>query len=215
MNKTKIEWCNYSWNPVTGCKHNCPYCYAKLIYHRFWGGFAPAFHPERLDQPRKVKKPSRVFVCSVADLFGSWVPQTWIDQVFEATQDANQHTYIYLTKSTRIKQVSFPDNSWVGVTIDGLTRKPQVILDALLKTDTPLRFVSFEPLLSDVSYLNLDGVDWVIIGAQTGSKKVQPEPEWVNALISQCDAKGIPVFLKDNLTGFPSRREFPTAAVVN
>jgi len=97
------------------------------------------------------------------------------------------------------------------------------MLNALLASDAPVRFVSFEPLLNDVGYLNLDGVDcylnldgvdWVIIGAQTGPKSKQPNPEWFESILDQCDSSGIPVFLKDNLTGFPRRQEFPAAALV-
>jgi protein gp37 len=105
MTKTKIEWCNYTWNPVTGCLHNCPYCYAAKMVKRFAGKdysgeFKPMFHSNRLEEPKKkIKTPQNVFVCSMADLFGDWVPDEWIQQVLDACKAAPQHRYLFLTKN--------------------------------------------------------------------------------------------------------------------
>ena len=125
MNKTKIEYADYTWNPVTGCLHECEYCYARKQAKRFSSivgipngkihdlpinftykckypyGFDPTFHRYRLDEPSQVKTPSTIFVCSMADLFGEWVPDEWIQKIFEACADAPQHRYLFLTKNPK------------------------------------------------------------------------------------------------------------------
>ena len=95
MQKTKIEWCDMTWNPVTGCKLGCPYCYAAKLARRFGKSFEPEFHSERLAQPAQIKKPQNIFVCSMADLFGEWVPDEWIKAVFDACAAAPQHRYLF------------------------------------------------------------------------------------------------------------------------
>src|SRR3990167_4726541 len=118
MNKTKIEWVRHSngslgrsWNPVTGCEHGCPYCYARKQGIRFTGHFKPTFHPERLDAPMREKKPQRVFVCSMADLLGEWVPDEWIRRVLVAASEADWHTYFFLTKNPARYRL---DNGWTN-----------------------------------------------------------------------------------------------------
>jgi len=105
MNKQgegKIEWCDLTWSPMSGCKRGCSYCYASKIYRRFGRSFDPQFHPERLRQPMKIKKPSKIFVCSAADLFGDWVPSQWITDVFEVMAYCKWHTFIVLTSRQKI-----------------------------------------------------------------------------------------------------------------
>lgn len=188
MNKTKIEWCDSTWNPVTGCLNDCEYCYAKKIANRFGGwfytpgklamniaedktyiatikkyygeaketeygkiaditavspflkrngskapypfGFIPTFHRYRLDEPKKWTKPRTIFVCSMADLFGAWVPDEWIEEVFSACEKASQHTYIFLTKNPRryselakVGKLPRKDNMWYGSTLDSMKAK--------------------------------------------------------------------------------------------
>lgn len=234
MNKTKIEWCDSTWNPVTGCLHNCNYCYARRIANRFgdktdgvcdeWHdlytpfykmngrlnpypySFAPTFHRYRLDEPQKIKKPSKIFVCSMADLFGDWVPDEWIQEVFKACEKAPQHQYLFLTKNyNRYMQIinsgliTVRDNYWFGTTIT----TPQG--EVYRRGDGINTFVSIEPILErfngcrDLSLLP----DWVIIGAETGNRKgkVIPEKRWVDNIVTACKEADIPVFMKNSLKG--------------
>jgi protein gp37 len=207
MNRTSIDWAQYSWNPVTGCQHGCDYCYAKRIAERFNGpgGFAPALHEERLPEPGRIKKPSRIFVCSMADLFGDWVPQEWINQVMNAAWAAPQHQYLFLTKNPKryhdLLQGNIAPNWWLGQTV---TTKS----DALDEMVSGLHYASWhtwlsaEPLLEDVAdYIPYGRIDWLVIGAMTGpgSKNRQPDFKWTHDLTSLAVAHGVPVFHKRSM----------------
>lgn len=244
MNKTKIEWCDYTWNPVTGCYHNCEYCYARRIANRFSkdsgipnGGvhilekkqyeepepgytgnpaydpypfsFEPTFHKYRLNDPTKLKKPSKIFVSSMGDLFGEWVPDEWIESVLRACRKAPQHTYMFLTKNPwgydRL-QAYFTRKDWLGVTIDGSGTGDDNFHDYKGKRRAmdyvaPVvnRFISIEPLINPIDPKIIEGMDWVIVGAQTGPGAKKPKKEWVENIISYARAYDIPIFLKDNL----------------
>lgn len=262
MKKTKIEWCDSTWNPVTGCLHECQYCYARRMARRFsgtrtigngtgWIGehyrtgsgktykivwlkeppknargkanpypfdFMPTFHEYRLDEPKKWKKPQAIFVCSMADLFGDWVPEEMIQAVFDACNGAPQHRYLFLTKNPQrygelARKGTLPkrDNFWYGSTLDSAKAKRY---PGRLHDNT---FISIEPL---TEYMNAGlgsfGSDqWVIIGAETGNRKGKavPRKEWVENI---CDAAGMTqmaVFMKDSLVPVVGeenmRREFP------
>lgn len=222
MNRTKIEWTDFTWNPVTGCIHGCPYCYARKITQRFPKafpqGFKPTFHPERLDKPKWVRKPSRIFTVSMGDLFGSWVPYEWQEAVFRVVEETPRHTFQFLTKDplgagkALLRYFpTIPENLWVGVSVDGTatTKKTAWLPNRVYGG---VRFVSFEPLLEDVGDVNLAGIDWIIIGAQTNPTK-RPKPEWVEHLVQQARAAGVAVFLKDSIQSWwPEEiREFPEA----
>jgi protein gp37 len=198
MNKTKIDWTNYSWNPITGCLHGCWYCYAKKLFTRFHKPFTPSFYPERLKEPWQLKKPSKIFVCSVSDLFAPWTPTEWRDAVLQSIFECPvKHTFQLLTKNPeRIPPIHFPNNVWVGATI---TRQFEAhkIMD-LLEVDAKVKFVSFEPLLEDISFF-MEGIQWAIIGKLTGSRRVKLKKEWVYNLLGQLKAHNIPVFMKFNL----------------
>lgn len=234
MNKTNIEWCDYTWNPVTGCLHGCPYCYAKRFaerglgeYGRYAKGqrFTPNFHANRLEEPLRIKKPSRIFVCSMGDLFGNWVTSGWINDVLSVANECPQHTFVFLTKKpSRLKDYTFGDNCWLGTSIENQeaanTRVP-----LLLQANAPIRFLSIEPLLGPIDleavlvdcgmalfgsplrwhhkpYLETrpyPAINWVIIGAQTGPGAKPPKPEWIATLTAQCCGSGVPVFMKNNL----------------
>ncbi len=209
MNKTAIEWCDYTWNPVTGCKHGCPYCYARKIAERFKGskawprGFEPMFHADRLNDPVKMKKPQSIFVCSMADLFGAWVPTLWQTEIFDACMKSPNHTYLFLTKNP-IDIVAFDkdfpeytrqNNHWFGVSVTGNETKH--FISALQRVNVN-RFVSFEPLLNSPRALDLTGIHQVIIGAQTNPDQYIGL-EWVLDICEEADLVGAKVFMKDSI----------------
>ena len=223
MNKTKIEWCDISWNPITGCKHGCWYCYAKKLTQRFPrnfpNGFEPTFYPERLKEPWDLRKPSKIFVCSISDLFGAWIPQSWRNQVLEAIENCPvKHTFILLTKAPENIPLDyeFPENVWVGATVTSYN-DVRKIWD-LQSVKARIRFVSFEPLLGPIvapfhcEYRGIEllwGIEWIIIGKLTGSRKVKLQNSWVIDLLEEARFSRIPVFLKDNLGWSEKRREWP------
>ena len=221
-----IGWTDFTWNPVTGCLNNCPYCYARklangrlskyyLKQQNFIDSlnypFAPRLWPQRLLEPYKLKKPAKIFVCDMGELFGYWVPAKWIEKVLKVAQDNPRHSFQFLTKvPLRLKEFQFPDNCWCGTTITIDSEWPRIA--CLLDADCVLRFVSFEPLHGLIS-APLRSMDWIIIGAETGNRKgkVVPQEEWIAHIIDQADYWRVPVFMKDNLKPYwhdPLRREF-------
>jgi len=211
MNKTKIEWCDSSWNPITGCLNNCPFpCYARAFYHRFSWSFLPQFHPDRLDEPIKLKQPARIFVGSVSDLWGKGVEPCWRAEVFKVIEKCPTHTYIMLTKQPhRIENFEeIPKDVWLGVSIAG---QQDTWRADHIKEFRGIKFISLEPLLSAVDFNEawLAGINWVIIGGLTGSKRFIPPKEWVDVIIREARGMGIPVFLKDNLHYPKMIQEFP------
>jgi protein gp37 len=215
VNKTAIEWCEYTWNPVTGCLHGCPYCYARKIAERFRGskawpqGFKPMFHSTRLSDPGSRSKHQTIFVCSMADLFGDWVPDSWILSVLSTAALIPQHTYVFLTKNPS-RYLKIPGeylaqkNFWFGTSItneiDAGLRLPWLKL--LPEGNT---FISFEPLLGDPGPLDLTGIKQVIIGAQTNPDQYV-SLEWVIKICESADKVGAKVFMKDSLAGrWPDR----------
>ena len=207
LNKTGIEWCDKTWNPVTGCLHNCDYCYARKIATRFSGckswpnGFEPMFHNERLVDPSKEKKPQSIFVCSMADLFGEWVPDFWHKQIFNECVVGYNHTYLFLTKNPKryltIPATYLKGNKWFGTTITNAFDAGQRL--HWLKRLESNTFVSFEPLLGDVGNIDLTGVRQVIIGAQTNPTRT-PRFDWIMNIQKAADRAGAKVFCKDSLS---------------
>lgn len=213
MNRTKIEWTDWTWNPITGCKHGCWYCYANRLFTRFHRSFEPTFHPERLCEIRQLKKPAKIFVCSVSDLFAPWTPDEWMWEVLsEVILSDVKHSFQLLTKNPeRIpKELEFPENVWVGTTVTGENGDVRNI-DAIKRVKAN-RFVSFEPLLAKIEFGNFDchsertleGIDWVIIGKLTGAKHIKMEKSWISTIGYEAQRVGIPVFMKNNL-----QKEFP------
>lgn len=269
--KTKIDWCDASWNPVTGCLHGCEYCYARGIAERFgmlyapelgepgmegakkydstegmntmlelvkpfekYGrkqpypmGFLPTFHHYRLDIPSMWTKPRTIFVCSMADLFGEWVPDEWIRDVFNACHKAPQHRYLFLTKNPGryqklVKQgVQLPKDCWIGTSstcnADEHGKEGHTYLLSENWATLTKWFVSIEPILERFDHENIECVaamHWVIIGAESGNRKnkVVPEKSWVDEIVAECDKCRTPVFMKESLRqlmGADFRQEFP------
>jgi len=209
MNTTGIEWTDKSWNPVTGCKHECEYCYAKAISHRFKRSWEPEFHESRIRQPLKESKSKKIFVCSMADLFGEWVPKEWIERVLHICELSKQHTFQFLTKNPeRLLEFEFPRNCWIGcsATDQKMYDRAMNVLD---KINDHITFLSCEPLLEQVK-MNNSNLDWLIIGACSYPRASQPEKEWVLDMMNFADINKIPVFLKPNLKVVPAdRKEFP------
>lgn len=256
--KTKIDWADATWNPVTGCLRGCEYCYARRIAERFGSNqmpiftdypvldkpvrsvgfdgekiqpypfdFTPTFHRYKLDTPHHWKKPRTIFVCSMADLFGEWVPDEWIREVFEACEAAPQHRYIFLTKNParlckmasafRLEQwnkkhdrphpqtkefagtmpLPMHDNWWFGSTLDNANATR---FDGRFRWNT---FTNIEPLMEymNVGLGSFGGDKWVIIGAETGNRKgkVIPKREWVENILNAARITRMKVFMKESL----------------
>ena len=206
MNKTGIEWCDYTWNPIVGCSPastGCANCYAAAISRRFglpWG--EAHFMPERLSQPAKVKKPSRVFVCSMADLGHETVKPEWRGAIYSAMACAPQHTYIVLTKRPGAWLVGLPRDTWAGVSVEDGTQYERV--DELVHWHVGTTIVSVEPMLGPVTLRGLAGpISWVIAGPETGPKARRCDDAWIDALSSES-----PCFFDKRERW--TRREFPT-----
>lgn len=212
FNKTNenIDWAKWSWNPVTGCEHTCSYCYARDIANRFYKEkFQPTFRPERLTAPKNTPLPKtfehgerNVFVCSMADLFGEWVPQTWIDAVMSEVRNARDWNFLFLTKNPkRLVSIKWPDNAWVGTTVD-INARVRVAEMSFAKIEAPVKWLSCEPMLEELKFTDLSMFDWVVIGAQSKSTQepeFQPPKEWVLSLMTTAWNSGCKVYCKPNL----------------
>jgi len=216
LNKTTFKWTDYTWNPITGCLHGCEYCYARkkatnpFFSKGFPYGFKPTFYPDRLGQPLKLKKPSKIFTVDMGDMFGDWVPAQWILDILAVMEKCPQHTFQILTKNPkRLQGFTYPENVWLGITVDEQKRTAGIV--DLLKANSTIHFVSFEPLLEKID-CELHGLDWIIIGART-KPLLQPQKEWVESILRQARELGIAVFLKNNLQWLVKIQEFPKTKI--
>lgn len=205
MNKTKIETFDYTWNPVTGCLNACPYCYAQAIHDRFHGGdFKPKFHEERLKEPFKKNNlyRSNIFVCSMADLFGEWVPKEWILKVMDVVSKDRYNDYFFLTKNPKRYGDFFKySNCYFGFSASDQKTYNQRSSESI-ESCVEIDFISFEPIQGKIDiYDSGYNFKWAIIGQETGGRKeaIKVKAEWVMNLIDQCSSEGIKVWLKENI----------------
>ncbi len=208
--RTTIEWADYTWNPATGCtpiSAGCMHCYARRMAEKmkrrgtakYCNGFAPTIHMDDLEEPKHWRKPRKVFVCSMGDLFHELIPTSFIHQVIETISVCPQHTFLMLTKrvdrlATIARPGVLPANAWAGVSVEN--RATLWRLDRLRDTFAALRFVSFEPLLEDVSMVDLTGIHWVIAGGETGIGARLLETKVIEDLLAQTKFYGLPFFFK-------------------
>jgi len=207
---SSIEWTEASWNPVTGCSKvspGCRNCYAERMALRlkatghphYRTGFQVATHDDALTVPLRWKKPQMIFVNSMSDLFHEDVPAGFIQEVFRVMRQARWHTFQVLTKrSARLLEISselvWPENVWMGVSIE--TERFLFRADHLREIGATVRFISFEPLLGPMPELDLTGIDWIIVGGESGPGARPMEKSWVIGIKEQCARAGVPFFFK-------------------
>jgi len=208
---SQIEWTERTWNPASGCTKisaGCKYCYAEVMAKRlqamgvrgYENGFRFSIVPERLNEPLKRRKPTVYFVNSMSDLFHEDMPEDYLDRIFDVIHQTPQHTYQILTKRAErmyayLKDKDMPPNIWLGVTVEN---KKQGIprMEYLRRLKARVRFISAEPLLEDLGPLDLTGIDWVIVGGESGPKARPMDKEWVLNIKHQCEENNVAFFFK-------------------
>jgi protein gp37 len=227
-----IEWADWSWNPVTGCLHGCPYCYARDIAANIYPeavGFGAAIWPGRLSGPANQRVPTKagqgiaatnIFTCSMADLFGRWVPDEWIEKVLATAAAHPKWNFLFLTKfPKRMSEFEIPANAWMGTTVDVQARVANAE-KAFEKVKAAVRWLSIEPMLEPLRFKRLDLFEWVVIGGASPSKAIDGTPAtpewnvpiaWLADLDQQVRAAGCKRYYKTNsgLTGSTRLREYP------
>lgn len=238
-----IEWCDYTWNPVRGCQHGCRWempdgsiaeCYAETIAKRvaqkaYPHGFEHHYWtPTVLYEPLKLKEPARIFMDSMSDLMGHWVPREEVQQVLDVCEQAHWHSFQLLTKNApRLREFKFPSNVWVGVSAPPSMmfgkrlafaqqkRMVRLQMEMLNSLDVPVRWMSIEPLSFNIApLLENSNLQWAVIGAASnGRTTYQPDAVWVENVLNTLDAQGTKVFFKGNLDWTESewREDFPVS----
>lgn len=210
MAESKIEWTDKTWNPITGCtkkSEGCAHCYAEVMARRLKGMGKPKYknafkltlQPDALNEPKSWTKPHNIFVCSMGDLFHEQVPFEYIDKVMTTIEDTPQHRYQILTKRPERMNEYFathtiPNNVWLGTTVESQKNKARI--DYLRNLNAPVRFLSCEPLLEDLQKLNLAGINWVIVGGESGMQARPMKEQWVMNILEQCKKSNIAFFFK-------------------
>jgi protein gp37 len=210
MGISAIEWTESTWNPTTGCdllSPGCDHCYAERMSMRlklmgqtkYANGFALTLHENALELPLSWKKPQRIFVNSMSDLFHDQVPLPFIRRVFETMRQAHWHQFQILTKrSGRLlalsDEIDWPSNVWMGVSVESAAFKSRI--DHLRKTGAALKFLSIEPLLGDLGPIDLPNIDWAIVGGESGPGARPLDPDWVRNIREQCAGANVPFFFK-------------------
>lgn len=207
---TKIEWTDKTWNPITGCTKKsagCAHCYAEVMARRlkamglekYRNGFDLTLHKDDLDEPLGWRKPHNIFVCSMSDIFHEDVPFKFVDLIMQTIILTPQHRYQILTKRAERMAEYFstrlvPSNVWLGVTVECETSKTRI--DHLRKLGDCIKFLSCEPLIEDLGDMNLNGIDWVIVGGESGPQARPMKPEWVFNIRNQVEQQGAAFFFK-------------------
>lgn len=210
MKTTKIEWTEKVWNPSIGCDKvsaGCKFCYAEVFAKRlqamgmddYKDGFKFKILPHRLEEPLKIKKPTKFFVNSMSDLFHEEISFEYLDLIFDVIRRTPQHIYQILTKRDKIMLDYFSnskvlDNVWLGVSVENATFKKRI--DSLRKINAQIRFISFEPLIGSVGELNLSGIHWAIVGGESGRQARPIKKEWVEEIFNQCKKQNVAFFFK-------------------
>ena len=207
---SKIEWTESTWNPVTGCTKisvGCKNCYAERMAYRleaagspnYRNGFRVTLHEHALEIPLRWKQPRTIFVNSMSDLFHKAVPFDFISRIFDVMRRASHHRFQILTKrSHRLLQLNskltWPDNVWMGVTVENSDCTFRI--DDLRQTDAAIKFISFEPLLGPIPDIDLESIDWVIVGGESGPRARPMTHDWVTDIRDQCIVSDTPFFFK-------------------
>jgi protein gp37 len=208
--KSRIEWTESTWNPVTGCTKispGCKHCYAERMAKRLQAmgqpnyakGFSLTVHPHAVDSPLAWKSPQTIFVNSMSDLFHRDVPVDFIDRVFDVMNQAHWHQFQVLTKrSDRLRELSprlpWAHNIWMGVSVE--SDQYTFRIDDLRETGAAIKFLSLEPLLGPLPNLDLSGIDWAIVGGESGPGARAMDERWVIGIKQQCEAANVPFFFK-------------------
>jgi protein gp37 len=210
MKTTKIEWTERVWNPGVGCNKvsaGCINCYAEVFAKRlkamgvadYKDGFSFKILPHRLQEPLKIKKPTKYFVNSMSDLFPEEMPFEYLDMIFDIIKITPHHIYQILTKRDDImfrylSEKILPENVWLGVTVESCEYKFRI--DILKKINARIRFISFEPLIGNVGEMNLSSIHWAIVGGESGKRARPMKIEWVEEIFEQCKKQNVTFFFK-------------------
>jgi protein gp37 len=212
MASTKIEWTESTWNPITGCTKistGCKFCYAEVMARRlkamgqekYKNGFELTLQPETLQEPYLWKKGKMIFVNSMSDLFHKDIPIEYIQQIFKVIKDNPQHVFQVLTKRADVLRyydsegwLEWPHNLWMGVTVENSSLTERI--DLLRQTGARVKFLSCEPLLSSLPAMNLQSIDWVIVGGESGRTPRPIKEEWVIDIKEQCQAAKVAFYFK-------------------
>jgi protein gp37 len=210
MKNSKIEWTEKVWNPSIGCDKisaGCKFCYAEVFAKRLQAmgmedykeGFIFKILPHRLEEPLRIKKPTKYFVNSMSDLFHERMPYEYLDMIFDVIRKTPQHVYQILTKRDKIMLDYFsnqkvPGNVWLGVSVENAAFKKRI--DSLRKVKANIRFVSFEPLVGPVGLIDLKNIHWAIVGGESGRKARPIKNDWVEEIFLQTKDQNIAFFFK-------------------
>ncbi len=222
--KGKIEYLDWTWNPITGCLHDCDYCYMKRMAARFpQVSMEPKFHRDRLYEPMSLKKPSIIGVSYSGDMWGKWVPGKWIRCVIDVIKASPRHRFLFLTKNPkRYGDFEIPLNCWCGTSVTGCSLEDELVehqrvISLIVNAPEKRCFLSMEPfigfrIIRDSERARVwaeKGIGWVIVGGLTGKGRKQPASYHLREYKNYCSQIGVPVFIKSN-AGYPEKiQEYP------